>query len=208
MLRVDSLKKTLLLGGIGGRRRRGRQRMRWLDGITDAIDSMTHQTHWLDWRESEWIPRVGDGQGGLACCDSWGRKESETTEWLIWSDLIWSSFGFPMWCSGKDPAWWCRRLKRHGFDPWVRKTPWRRIWQPAPAFLPGEFHGQRNLVDYSPWGQKESDMTERLTRLHTSTLYLVYMNIILNYVISWHNVSKAKKKEKGYRISQFILFKK
>jgi len=45
--------------------------------------------HWLDGRESRWTPRVGDGQGGLACCDSWGRKESDTTEQLIWSDLIW-----------------------------------------------------------------------------------------------------------------------
>ena len=47
-----------------------------------------------------------------------------------------------------------------GFDPWVEKIPWRRKWQPAPVFLPGEFHGQRNLVGYSPWGCKESDMTE------------------------------------------------
>ena len=63
MRRVDSLEKTLMLGGIGGRRRRGRQRMRWLDGITDSMDV-----------ESEWTPEVGDGQGGLACCDSWGGR--------------------------------------------------------------------------------------------------------------------------------------
>ena len=44
--------------------------------------------HWLEGRGSEWTPGVGDGQGGLACCDSWGRKESDTTEQLIWSDLI------------------------------------------------------------------------------------------------------------------------
>ena len=43
--------------------------------------------HWLDGCESEWTPGVGDGQGGLACCDSWGRKESDMTERLIWSDL-------------------------------------------------------------------------------------------------------------------------
>ena len=42
---------------------------------------------WLDGGESQWTPGVGDGQRGLACCDSWGRKESDTTEWLIWSDL-------------------------------------------------------------------------------------------------------------------------
>ena len=72
MRRVDSLEKTLMLGGIGGKRRRGRQRMRRLDGITDSMDI-----------ESQRTPGVGDGQGGLACCDSWGRKESDTTERLI-----------------------------------------------------------------------------------------------------------------------------
>ena len=44
--------------------------------------------HWLDGRESEWTPGVGDGQGGLACCDSWGRKESDTTEQLNWTELF------------------------------------------------------------------------------------------------------------------------
>ena len=51
-------------------------------------DEMAGWHHWLDGLESEWTPGVGDGQGGLACCDSWGRKESDTTEQLIWSDLI------------------------------------------------------------------------------------------------------------------------
>ena len=50
-----------------------------------------------------------------------------------------------------------------GFDPWVRKIPWRREWQPTPLFLPGEFHGQRSPEGYSPWGRKESDTTELLT---------------------------------------------
>ena len=44
-----------------------------------------------------------------------------------------------------------------GSFPWVRKIPWRRRWQPTPVFLPGEFHGQRSLVDYCSWGHKESD---------------------------------------------------
>ena len=43
--------------------------------------------HWFDGREFEWTPGVGDGQGGLACCDSWGRKESDTTEQLNWNEL-------------------------------------------------------------------------------------------------------------------------
>ena len=59
MRRVDSLEKTLMLGGTRGRRRRGRQRMRWLDGITDSMGVRLG---------------VGDGQGGLACCNSWGHR--------------------------------------------------------------------------------------------------------------------------------------
>ena len=72
----DSLEKTLMMGKIEGERRRGRQRIRWLDGITDSV------------HESEWAPGVGDGQGGLACCSPWGRKESDTTEWLNWTELM------------------------------------------------------------------------------------------------------------------------
>ena len=62
---TDSFEKTLMLGETEGRRRRGRQRMRWLDG-----------------REFEQALGAGDGQGGLACCSSWGRKESDMTEQL------------------------------------------------------------------------------------------------------------------------------
>ena len=75
MRRTDSLEKTLMLGKTEGGRRRGRQRMRWLDGITA---SMGH--------EFESAPGVGDGQGGLVCCDSWGRKELDTTERLNLTD--------------------------------------------------------------------------------------------------------------------------
>ena len=57
-----------------------------------------------------------------------------------------------------------------GFDPWVvRKISWRREWLPTPVFLPGEFHGQRNLAGYSPWGHKELDMTKRHTHTHTQS---------------------------------------
>ena len=45
------------------------------------------------------------------------------------------------------------------FDPWVRKVPWRRKWQPTPIFLPGKSYGQRSVMGYSPWDRKESDMT-------------------------------------------------
>ena len=57
---------------------------------------------------------------------------------------------FPSGASGKEPACQCRRIKRWEFDPWVRRIPWRRKWRPTPVFLPGESHGQRSLVGYSP----------------------------------------------------------
>ena len=53
------------------------------------------------------------------------------------------------------------RRRRHGFNPWVREIPWSRKWQPTPVFLPGTFHGQRNLaVGYDPQDRKELGMTE------------------------------------------------
>ena len=69
MQRANSLEKTLMLGKIEGRRRRGRQRMRWLDGISDSMDMCLSK-----------LLRVGDGQGGLACSSQWGCKESDMTE--------------------------------------------------------------------------------------------------------------------------------
>ena len=64
------------------------------------------------------------------------------------------------WLTGKEPACQYRRHKSHRFDPWVKRIPWRRKWQPPPVFLPGKVHGQRSLVDYSPWGHKELGKSE------------------------------------------------
>ena len=58
--------------------------------------------------------------------------------------------------SGKESAY---QHRRHRFDSWVGKIPWGRKWQPTPIFLPGQSRGQRSLVDYSPWGHEEYDMT-------------------------------------------------
>ena len=60
----------------------------------------------------------------------------------------------------KNPPGNAEVIKRHGFNPWVRKIPWRRKWQPTPVFLPGKSHGQRSLVGYSPQDHKELDVTE------------------------------------------------
>ena len=58
--------------------------------------------------------------------------------------------GFPVGTNGTEPACQCRRHKRCGFDPWVRKITWRQAWQLTPVFLPGKPHGQWNLAGYSP----------------------------------------------------------
>ena len=73
-----------------------------------------------------------------------------------------------MWLSGKESSCQCRRC---GFDPWVRKIPWRRKWWPTPLFLPGKSHRQRSQVGYSPWGRKESDTMKRLYRRQSRLLY-------------------------------------
>ena len=75
MRRVDSLEKTDA-GWDWGQEEKG---------MTE--DEIAGWHHRLDWHEFEWTLGVGDGHGGLACCDSWGRKESDTTQWLNWTDL-------------------------------------------------------------------------------------------------------------------------
>ena len=103
--RTDSFGKTLILGKIKGGRRRGRQRMKWLDGITDSWT-------WL-WVNSG----VGDGQGGLACCHPWVCKESHTTEWLNWMERIsWRPWGL-IW-QGEMYVALGHVLKEPLSDPW------------------------------------------------------------------------------------------
>ena len=75
--------KSWLIGNDSDAGRDWRQEEK---GMTE--DEMAGWHHWLDGCESEWTLGVGDGQGGLACCDSWGGKESDTTEWLIWSEWL------------------------------------------------------------------------------------------------------------------------
>ena len=78
-------------------------------------DEMAGWHHWLNGHESQWTPGVGDVQGGLACCDSWGRKESDMTERLIWSDLMQS------WELGGKAISPVSGLRLTGFE--VKQTP-------------------------------------------------------------------------------------
>ena len=79
----------------------------------------------------------------------------------IWYAIHSSILGLPLWLSWERV---CLQCGRPGFNSWVRKMPWRRERLPTPGFWPGEFHGL-----YSPWGHKESDMTEQLSVSHYST---------------------------------------
>ena len=96
--------------------------------------------------ESDWL-----FQGGV-CVTRWERVGKALVQYL-------KEEGFPGGASGKEPACQCQRHRRQGPDPWVRKSPWRRAWQPTPGFSPGEPHGQRSLGGCSPWGHRESDLT-------------------------------------------------
>ena len=93
------------------------------------------------------------------------------------------SEGFSDGTSGKETAYLIRRYKRRSFSPQVRKIPWSRTWQSTPVFLPGESHGQRSLVGYSPWGHKELGTTEATqhacTHAHRETYVLFCQDLII-----------------------------
>ena len=112
----------------------------------------------------------------------------------------WYLHGFPGRACVKEPACQCRKQKRQGFNPWVRKIPWRRKWQPSPVFLPGESHGPRSLA--CRWGHKESDTIEWL---NSNTTFLDCCLVLwrglksgMNYVDIWwfHSFILFLKREK------------
>ena len=91
-------------------------------------------------------------------CTSWSHTLGRPSLTLSLKMLCWNLLGslgvsstslvpggLPWWLSGKEPTCQCRRCRS---NPWVRKIPWRRKWQPIPVFLPGKSHGQRSLVGY------------------------------------------------------------
>ena len=103
--------------------------------------------------------------------------------------------GLPRWLSGKEPTCQCRRFR---FNPWVRKIPWRRKWQPTPVFLPGKAHGQRSLAGYSPLGHKESATTEM-------TKYACMRNFRWEKIMLWIDPWKTHSAW-SYMVEELILW--
>ena len=95
-------------------------------------------------------------------------------------DLYLTSCGLPWWLSSKEPN--CQ-FRRSRFNPWVEKIPLRRKSQPTPVFLLGKSHGQRSLVGYSPWGDKESDMMKRITLPLLTTDFFIFLSYCFFFLI-------------------------
>ena len=131
MWRVDLLEKTLMLGGIGGRRRRGWQRMRWLDGITDLMDVSLSELR-------ELVKAMAPHSSTLAWKIPW-MEEPGRLQSMGWLRV------------GHD---WATSLSFFTF------MHWRRKWQPTPVFVPGESQGRGSLVGCRLWSHTESDTTE------------------------------------------------
>ena len=102
MWRAEWFEKILMMGKTEGRRRRGHQRMRWLVGWH----------HWLNGHAFGWTLGVGDGQGGLVCFYSWGRKELDMTEWLNWTE------------NGQNPKHWQHQLVVKIWSSWTVIDCW------------------------------------------------------------------------------------
>ena len=92
--------------------------------------------------------------------------------------------GLSGWHSGKESTCKYKKHRRCGLNPWIRKIPWRRKWQPTPVFLPGKSHGQRSLVGYSPWGCKESEMTESR---NVAGWKFNFLNFLELWLCMWHS---------------------
>ena len=129
--------------------------------------------------------------------------------------------GYPLQYSCLENPQGQRRLAgrlwggRPGFDPWVGKTPWRRVRQPTPVFLPGESHGQRSLVGYSPWDHKEGAWVKWLNMytliitsfwaVRTSLMRLASLQFTFGKVTVGQHFSHVKTQSKALIFIMFYI---
>ena len=152
MQRADSLEKTLMLGKTEGRRRRGWQRIKWMDGITNSMDISLSKLREL----------VMDREAQAAAAHGVAKSQTWLRDWNELKPTLEENQGVP--CSGlepkhtytpdpRTPAWLVHKLQGSWVLQPCRWSHRRRQWQPIPVLLPGKSHGWRSLVGCSPWGR-------------------------------------------------------
>ena len=150
--------------------------------------------HWLNGRESEWTPGVGDGQGGLACCDSWDRKESDTTEWLNWTKLNWGEKFLFITNYG-------RKVLHYVIHDNIMGTP---------SFKPKDYHSSLILHDLS-WLITNIFVMNKISLKYKSTVSsllphpLVHSPLIFSWRVTQINTSPCLKLFKRFRIRSKLL---
>ena len=176
MQRTDSLEKTLMLGGIGSGRRRGRQRMRWLYGITDLMDMGLSRLWEL----------VMDREAWRAAVHGVAKSQTRLSDWteLNWGPIL----GFPGGSDSKESAWNAGYQVQYLSQEDSLEKGWLPTWAIPPGkngyqFLPGEFHGQRNLAGYIVHGVTKSWtwLSDYHTYTYTQGQYCMGILVILQF---------------------------
>ena len=154
--------------------------------LKDQTILLSKSTLWVYWRFSIWRKYKRKRK-------HWPHTilRIQIEGFLLWTIMVywkrrkWGKLvhleGLPRWLSSKESDCQCRSSKRKKFNPWVRKTPWNRKWQPTLVFLPEKSHAQRSLTGYSPKGWEELDMTDCLSTHLTKVSTLFNIELIRTF---------------------------